>query len=235
LKTIHKIKPGVFVKFLSFGLLVCLFSVTFSVSAVSQTSGGQQAPQDKKLQQTITPDLQAKVWTGDLDGMLKRRNIRARVVYSKTQYYVAKGVQLGMSYEGLKAFETYINTKYPPKTRNLKFHVIFIPTPRAQLLSRLAKKTTVVSGPNGTVAASKTTVVGAGGTASKTTVVATGNTASRTTVVVGGSSLPHGYVAVMPVGYRSVTVSGVRYYTVGGIYYRPQMYQGHIVYVAVRL
>jgi hypothetical protein len=99
----------------------------------------------------------------------------------------------------------------------------------------VAKKTTVVSGPNGTVAASKTTVVGAGGTANKTTVVATGNTASRTTVVVGGSSLPHGYVAVMPGGYRTVTVSGVRYYTVGGIYYRPQMYQGHTVYVAVRL
>jgi hypothetical protein len=87
----------------------------------------------------------------------------------------------------------------------------------------VAKKTTVVSGPNGTVAASKTTVVGAGGTANKTTVV------------VGGSSLPHGYVAVMPGGYRTVTVSGVRYYTVGGIYYRPQMYQGHTVYVAVRL
>jgi hypothetical protein len=99
----------------------------------------------------------------------------------------------------------------------------------------VARKTTVVSGPHGTVAASKTTVVAGGGTASKTTVVAIGNTASRTTVVVGGSSLPHGYIAVMPSGYRAVTVSGVRYYTVGGIYYRPQMYQGHTVYVAVRL
>jgi hypothetical protein len=87
----------------------------------------------------------------------------------------------------------------------------------------VAKKTTVVSGPNGTVAASKTTVV------------ATGNTASRTTVVVAGGGLPHGYIAVMPVGYRAVTVSGVRYYTVGGIYYKPQMYQGHTMYVAVRL
>jgi hypothetical protein len=105
---------------------------------------------------------------------------------------------------------------------------------RAQVYG-VAKKTTVVSGPNGTVAASKTTVVAGGGTASKTTVVATGNTASRSTVVVGGSALPHGYIAVMPAGYRAATVSGVRYYTVGGIYYRPQMYQGHTVYVAVRL
>jgi hypothetical protein len=87
----------------------------------------------------------------------------------------------------------------------------------------VARKTTVVSGPNGTVAASKTTVVAGGGAASKTTVV------------VAGGALPHGYIAVMPGGYRAVTVSGVRYYTVGGIYYRPQIYQGRTVYVAVRL
>jgi hypothetical protein len=93
---------------------------------------------------------------------------------------------------------------------------------RAQVYG-VARKTTVVSGPNGTVAASKTTVVAGGGAASKTTVV------------VAGGGLPHGYVAVMPVGYHAVTVSGVRYYTVGGIYYRPQMYQGRTVYVAVRL
>lgn len=39
----------------------------------------------------------------------------------------------------MKAFESYINTKYPPKTKHLKFHVLFIPTPRDQLLSRLAE------------------------------------------------------------------------------------------------
>jgi hypothetical protein len=102
----------------------------------------------------------------------------------------------------------------------------------------VAKKTAVVSGPNGTVAASKTTVVGAGGAASKTTVVATGSTVNTvhrsSTVVVTSGGLPHGYIAVVPSGYRVVTVSGVRYYTAGGVYYRPQMYQGRTVYVAVR-
>jgi hypothetical protein len=94
---------------------------------------------------------------------------------------------------------------------------------RAQVYG-VAKSTTVVRGPNGNVAA-----------ASKTTVVTGGGTATKTTVVTGGSTLPHGYIAVLPGGYHAVTVSGVRYYTVGGIYYRPQMYQGHTVYVAVRL
>jgi hypothetical protein len=93
---------------------------------------------------------------------------------------------------------------------------------RAQVYG-VAKKTTVVSTPHGTAAVTKTTVVGAGGTASKTTVVST------------GGAMPHGYIAVLPGGYRAVTVSGVHYYTAGGIYYRPQIYQGRTVYVAVRL
>lgn len=98
----------------------------------------------------------------------------------------------------------------------------------------VAKSTTVVRGPNGNVAAaSKTTVVAGGGAVHKTTVVAA---PSKTTVVVaGGGAMPHGYIAVLPGGYRAVTVSGVRYYTVGGVYYRPQIYQGRTVYVAVRL
>lgn len=73
------------------------------------------------------------------------------------------------------------------------------------------RRTAVVSGPNRTVVASKTTVV------------------------AGGGGLPHGYIAVLPGGYRAVMVSGVRYYTVGGIYYRPQIYGGRTVYVRVHI
>jgi hypothetical protein len=94
----------------------------------------------------------------------------------------------------------------------------------------VARSTAVVRGPNGNVAvAGKTTVVAA---PHKTAVVVA---PSKTVVVAGGGAMPHGYIAVLPGGYRAVTVSGVRYYTVGGIYYRPQIYQGHTVYVAVRL
>lgn len=75
----------------------------------------------------------------------------------------------------------------------------------------VARRTTVVRGPN-------------------TTVVA-----SRTTVVTGGGGLPHGYIAALPGGYRAVYVSGARYYTVGGIYYRPQIYGGRTVYVRVHI
>ena len=73
------------------------------------------------------------------------------------------------------------------------------------------RRTTVVRGPNATVAA------------------------SRTAVVARGGALPHGYIATLPGGYRAVYVSGARYYTVGGVYYRPQIYGGRTVYVRVHI
>jgi ABC-type amino acid transport substrate-binding protein len=85
------------------------------------------------------PAIQAPPWTGDLDGMLKRRYMRALVAYSKTQYYVVKGVQYGTSYEFLRAFEDAINRKYPQKQKNLRFHVDFVPVPRDKMFSRLVE------------------------------------------------------------------------------------------------
>jgi hypothetical protein len=84
------------------------------------------------------------------------------------------------------------------------------------------RRTAVVSTPNRTVVASKTTVAAPRGVASTTTVVAPRG---------GATTLPHGYIAALPGGYRAVTVSGARYYTVGGVYYKPQMYGGRTVYV----
>jgi membrane-bound lytic murein transglycosylase MltF len=90
-------------------------------------------------QGVAAPATQAPPWTGDLDGMLKRRYIRALVAYSKTQYYVVKGVQHGSSYEFVKAFEDAINKKYPQKQRNMRLHIVFVPVPRDKMFSRLAE------------------------------------------------------------------------------------------------
>src|SRR5262249_18489433 len=57
------------------------------------------------------------------------------VVYSRTHYFIDKGVQRGAAYEALKLFEDDINTKY--KTGNLKVHVVFMPMSRDQLLPAL--------------------------------------------------------------------------------------------------
>jgi len=74
-------------------------------------------------------------FTGDLDEMVKRRLIRAGVVYNRTQYFIDHGVQRGISYEALKLFEDELNKRL--KTGLLKVHVAIVPIPRDQLFPAL--------------------------------------------------------------------------------------------------
>ena len=54
-------------------------------------------------------------WTGDLDGMIKRRLIRVLTVYSKTSYFVDRGTQRGLTYESFQLFEEDLNKKLKNK------------------------------------------------------------------------------------------------------------------------
>ena len=92
-----------------------------------------------KGQSTAALPLPVAPWTGDFDAMLQRRFIRVLVAYSKTQYCVVNGVQHGSSYEYMKAFEEWVNLKYPQKVKNTRFHVVFVPVPRDQMLPRLSE------------------------------------------------------------------------------------------------
>jgi membrane-bound lytic murein transglycosylase MltF len=74
-------------------------------------------------------------WTGDFDGMVERRFVRALVVFSKTNFYLNGAEQRGATYEGMKEFEKQINKKL--KRGHLKVNVIFIPVPRDQLIPSL--------------------------------------------------------------------------------------------------
>jgi len=74
-------------------------------------------------------------FTGDFDEMVKRRLIRAGVVYNRTQYFIDRGVQRGISYESIRLFEEQLNRRL--KTGLLKVHVAIIPLPRDQLFSAL--------------------------------------------------------------------------------------------------
>src|SRR5262245_15693076 len=85
--------------------------------------------------QTADTSLISRPWTGDLDGMVKRRLIRVLVPYSKTHYFVDKGVQRGVTCDALTLFETELNTRL--KTGNLKVHVVFVPTSRDKLQAAL--------------------------------------------------------------------------------------------------
>ncbi len=74
-------------------------------------------------------------WTGDLDGMIERRYIRALVVYNKTQYFIDQGAQRGATYEVLKEFETWLNKQLGRRT--LKVELVILPVERDELLPAL--------------------------------------------------------------------------------------------------
>ena len=81
------------------------------------------------------PDLTAKKWTGDLDGMIKRRQVRVLVPYSKTFYFVDRGTQRGIAYEAGQLLEADINKKI--KAKRLRVHVVFVPVARDQIIPAL--------------------------------------------------------------------------------------------------
>ncbi len=84
---------------------------------------------------TVAPDLVLQKWTGDLDGMIKRRQIRVLTTYSKTHYFIDKGQQRGITYDAFKEFEEVLNKKH--KTGNLRVNVVFVPVSRDELGSAL--------------------------------------------------------------------------------------------------
>ncbi len=74
-------------------------------------------------------------FTGDFDEMVKRRLIRAGVVFNRTQYFIDRGQQRGVSYEALHLLEEEINKRL--KTGLLKVYVAIVPLARDQLFSAL--------------------------------------------------------------------------------------------------
>jgi len=131
-------------------------SLAYALFAGSHYAAGEvqpspQTPQGEQL--TFSPEI--KPWTGDLDGMIERRVIRVLTVYSKTFYFLDKGVQRGTAYDIFHLFDEDLNKKLARnnklKQKHLKLRVVFIPIARGDLLQAL------VDG-KGDIAASNLTV-----------------------------------------------------------------------------
>jgi membrane-bound lytic murein transglycosylase MltF len=127
-------------------ILVCAALISAAcVSPACNTSSDQTAkpassatapPAQSPLVPNVPPAVTEKR-TADLDEMVKKRIIRAGVVYSRTHYFIDKGVQRGAGYDSLKLFEDEINKTY--KTGTLKANVVFVPLSRDQLLPALVE------------------------------------------------------------------------------------------------
>jgi membrane-bound lytic murein transglycosylase MltF len=95
----------------------------------------QDQPRPEQHELIQAPSL--KPWTGDLDGMVERRVIRALVAPSRTSYWVNGARQTGAEYELLKAFQEDLNRRYQPRGKHIHLHVVYIPTARDQLIPGL--------------------------------------------------------------------------------------------------
>lgn len=74
-------------------------------------------------------------WTGDLDGMIKRRMIRVVVPYGGYMYYFDDGEPRGAAWELTSRLETYLNDELG--RRNVRIFVVVIPLSRDQLIPAL--------------------------------------------------------------------------------------------------
>lgn len=101
------------------------------------------SPQTSQWEQlTIPHDEAIPPLIGDLDGMIKRGSIRVLTAYSKTFYFIDKGVQRGATYDAFRLFEEDLNKKLAKqgklKKKHIKMRVVFIPVVRTEILSALA-------------------------------------------------------------------------------------------------
>jgi len=80
-------------------------------------------------------DVLYQPWTGDLDGIVERRLVRALVPLSKTDYFLDAGEQRGLSYEAAVMFQDQLDANLGPD--DLRVHVAMIPVERDHLLDDL--------------------------------------------------------------------------------------------------
>lgn len=105
-----------------------------AVAGGPETEAAAEA-EDLSVPSTVAPVVDQ--WTGDLDGMIERRRIRALVVPTRTQYWIDRGQQVGVEYELLKAFEEELNRTHPGAEKHIKTHVVFVPVARDELIPAL--------------------------------------------------------------------------------------------------
>jgi membrane-bound lytic murein transglycosylase MltF len=137
----------------SFALILLVFSLSCSKkeSAPAKGQGAAQSQESPKLaestgellpedavrgeskQQSSTLMLPTSFprQTGDLDEMLKARNIRALVEINPISFFYSQGKPKGVTYEALEELERVVNQKF--KTGTLKVKVTFIPLPPDEL------------------------------------------------------------------------------------------------------
>jgi membrane-bound lytic murein transglycosylase MltF len=107
-------------------------AVTGTPADVPAAADEQDGP-DAAFARSLGIELENEAWSGDLDGMVKRRYVRVLVPYDKTLYFVdLGGRQRGISYDFMREFEDHLNRSLGRD--EVRVHAVFVPVPRDQLL-----------------------------------------------------------------------------------------------------
>ncbi len=123
---------------LSLCLLLSVVCVPTRAAAQAQSRHTPAASPDKT--KSPSPDtglpLTFERHTDDFDSMVKRGNIRALVLYSRSGFFYVNGQPEGIYYEALQAFQQFVDEKLP---RGQHVEVTFIPVRPDQLESALTQ------------------------------------------------------------------------------------------------
>jgi membrane-bound lytic murein transglycosylase MltF len=108
--------------------------VPIAVGAALWLAGcGDDEPPPTGESDPIAASPAVEQWTGDFDGMVERRRIRALVPYSPTFYFFDRnGGPRGLSHAYMTRFEDYVNERLDAGL--LKVSVVFVPVTRDRLI-----------------------------------------------------------------------------------------------------
>ena len=118
-------------------LFACAFLLLFVAMPTTVIGQKEAGANPKNVSQKQTEVLLPipKPWTGDFDGMRERQRIRILVPFSKTLFFLDQARHRGTAHDLGRAFETWLNKKYPQKA--FEITIFFIPMAREKLLSGL--------------------------------------------------------------------------------------------------
>ena len=118
-------------------LLACAFlvlAVVMPTTVIGQQKTGVDPPNMPQRETEVLLPTPAP-WTGDFDGMREQQRIRILVAFSKTLFFVDQARHRGTAHDLGRAFETWLNKRYPQKA--FEISIFFIPMSRGELLPSL--------------------------------------------------------------------------------------------------
>ncbi|MGH7344134.1 MAG: hypothetical protein ACREK4_04420 [Candidatus Rokuibacteriota bacterium] len=124
-------------------LVLCPIGVSRAQAPATQAPAKKEGTQAPAKEPSATsgfalPNTSAKPWTGDYEGMIKRRRIRLLVPYSKTYYFVDRAVQRGLAYDIGRIYERDLNKRL--KTGHIRIDVLCIPVARDEMIPRSSRE-----------------------------------------------------------------------------------------------